>query len=64
MLAKIIGEIKAEQAKRALEAVKTVPGEGKDLTFQYGLRVGFHAGLEEALVIIDRALKQQDRDID
>jgi hypothetical protein len=44
--------------------VKFVPGEGKDLTFHYGLRVGFHAGLEEALAIIDRALKLQDKDID
>jgi hypothetical protein len=64
LLAKIIGEIKAEQTKHALEAVKFVPGEGKDLTFHYGLRVGFHAGLEEALAIIDRALKLQDKDID
>lgn len=64
MLAKIIGEIKAEQTKKAVEAVKYVPGDGKDLTFQYGLRVGFHAGLEEALAIIDRALKLQDKDID
>jgi hypothetical protein len=64
LLAKIIGEIKAEQTRRALEAVSKTPGDGKDPSFQYGLRVGFHAGLEEALAIIDRALKLQDKDID
>jgi hypothetical protein len=64
LLAKIIGEIKAEQIKRAVESVSKVPGDGKDPSFQYGLRIGFHAGLEEALEIIDRALKHQDKDID
>jgi hypothetical protein len=64
LLSKIIGEIKAEQAKKALEAVKFVPSDGKDLSFHYGLRIGFNAGLEEALAIIERALKQQDKDID
>lgn len=62
MFNRLITEVKNEQIRAALEAVSKQPGDGKDPAYEYGLRVGYHAGLEKALQLIDRVLKEQDRD--
>ena len=64
MINKIVTEVKNEQIRAALEAVSKQPGEGRDPAYEYGLRIGYHAGLEKALQLIDRVLKDQDRDFD
>lgn len=39
-------------------------GTEKDAAYEYGLRVGFYGGLQQALVLIERALREQDRDFE
>lgn len=64
MLSKIIADIKAEQTRHAVESVSKPMGTEKDAAYEYGLRVGFYGGLQQALVLIERALREQDRDFE
>lgn len=61
MIDKIIGKIKNAQQQAALEAVSRPPSEGKDVAYLYGQRVGYYAGLEHALRLIEQTLSDQDR---
>lgn len=60
---KLIQLIKDEQQRSAIEAMSRPPSDGKDVSFEFGRRLGYHAGLDKALDIILRSLKD-DRDID
>lgn len=62
MFAKIIADIKAEQTRHAIESVSKPLGSEKDAAYEYGLRVGFYGGLQQALGLIERALREQDKD--
>ena len=60
MLAKFISTIKAEKDKLAHEAVKVRPGEGKDISFEYGHRQGVYAGLDKAIQLIEQVVRDVD----
>jgi hypothetical protein len=66
MLAKIITTIKTEKDKVAHEAARIRPGEGKDISFEYGHRQGVYAGLEKAIQLIEQVVRDvetQTRDL-
>ena len=60
MISQIIGKIKQVQQEIAVNAVAYPPSEGKNIEFLYGQRVGYYAGLERALVEIEKLLSDQD----
>ena len=60
MISQIIGKIKQVQQETAVNAVAYPPSEGKNIEFLYGQRVGYYAGLERALVEIEKLLSDQD----
>ena len=60
MISHIIGKIKQVQQEIAVNAVAYPPSEGKNIEFLYGQRVGYYAGLERALVEIEKLLSDQD----
>jgi hypothetical protein len=60
MLAKFISTIKAEKDKVAAEAIKVRPGEGKDISFEYGHRQGVYAGLDRAIQLIEQVVRDTD----
>jgi len=60
MLAKFISTIKAEKDRVAAEAIKVRPGEGKDISFEYGYRQGVYAGLERAMQLIEQVVRDPD----
>lgn len=61
MLDKFFAKIQAEKEKMAHEAVSMKPGEGKDISFEYGYRQGVYQGLERAKQLIEQALRDQDK---
>jgi hypothetical protein len=66
MLAAFIAVLKAEKEKVAAEAIKIRPGEGKDISFEYGHRQGVYAGLDRAMQLINnvvRDVEAQTRDL-
>ena len=66
MLVEFIAAIKAEKERVALEAIKIRPGEGKDISFEYGHRQGIYAGLDRAIQLIERTVRDvetQTRDL-
>ena len=62
MLAKIAAVINAEKNRVAHDATKIRPGEGKDISFEYGHRQGFYAGLDQAIQLIERLYRDADND--
>jgi len=62
MLAKIVAVINAEKNRLAHDAFKIRPGEGKDISFEYGHRHGVYAGLEQAIQLIERIYRDIDND--
>lgn len=62
MLAKIITTIRAEKDQVAAEAIKVRPGEGKDISFEYGHRQGVYAGLDRAIQLIERVYRDLEND--
>lgn len=62
MLAKIVSVINAEKNRLAHDAVKIRPGEGKDISFEYGHRQGVYAGLDQAIQLIERIYRDVDND--
>lgn len=62
MLAKIVSVINAEKNRLAHDAVKIRPGEGKDISFEYGHRQGVYAGLDQAIQLIERIYRDIDND--
>lgn len=66
MLATFIAAIKAEKDRVAAEAIQMRPGEGKDISFEYGHRQGIYAGLDRAIQLINnvvRDVETQTRDL-
>ena len=61
MLEKYFAKIQAEKEKMAHEAVAIKPGEGKDISFEYGYRQGVYQGLELAKQLIEQVLRDQDK---
>ena len=57
MLAEFIAVIKAEKDKVAEEAIRVRPGEGKDISFEYGHRQGVYAGLDKAIQLINSVVR-------
>ena len=57
MLAEFIAALKAEKEKVAVEAIKVRPGEGKDISFEYGHRQGVYAGLDKAIQLINSVVR-------
>ena len=57
MLAEFIAVIKAEKDKVAEEAIRVRPGEGKDISFEYGHRQGVYAGLDRAIQLINNVVR-------
>ena len=57
MLAEFIAAIKAEKDKVAEEAIRVRPGEGKDISFEYGHRQGVYAGLDKAIQLINSVVR-------
>ena len=62
MLAEFIAAIKAEKDKVAEEAIIVRPGEGKDISFEYGKRQGVYAGLDRAIQLIERIHRDIEND--
>lgn len=62
MLAKAIAAIRAEKEQVATEAIKVRPGEGKDISFEYGHRQGVYAGLDRAIQLIERVYRDLEND--
>jgi hypothetical protein len=62
MLAKAIAAIRAEKEQVAIEAIKVRPGEGKDISFEYGQRQGVYAGLDRAIQLIERVYRDLEND--
>lgn len=60
MIEKIIGRIKAAQQKAALNAVSHPPAPDQNIEYLYGQRVGYYAGLDQALKEIDEILRDRD----
>lgn len=60
MISRIIGKLKQAQQEAAVHAVAYPPSEDKNIDFLYGQRVGYYAGLERALVEIEKLLSEQD----
>ena len=60
MLAEFIAVIKAEKDKVAEEAIRVRPGEGKDISFEYGHRQGVYAGLDKAIQLINSVVRDVD----
>lgn len=62
MLAKIVAVINAEKNRVAHDAAKIRPGEGKDISFEYGHRQGVYAGLDQAIQLIERIYRDVEND--
>jgi hypothetical protein len=57
VIAEFIAAIKAEKDKMAEEAIRVRPGEGKDISFEYGHRQGVYAGLDRAIQLINSVVR-------
>jgi len=57
---KIIGRIRLAQQKAALNAVSHPPAPDQNIEYLYGQRVGYYAGLDQALKEIDEILRDRD----
>jgi hypothetical protein len=57
MLAEFIAALKAEKDKVAAEAITVRPGDDKDISFEYGHRQGVYAGLDRAIQLINRVVR-------
>jgi len=60
VISRLIGKIKQVQLEAAQNAVAFPPSEGKNIEYLYGQRVGYYAGLERALIEIEKLLSDQD----
>ncbi len=61
MIDKLIGKLKEQQAIVAKQAVEQPPSPDMNVQYMYGQRIGYYAGLQKALDVIDSMLKDQDR---
>lgn len=61
MLEKIFAKILAEKDRLAHELASNKPGEGKDISYEYGYRQGVYAGLDYAKQLIEGVLRDQDK---
>lgn len=61
MISRIIARLKEQQNTTAHEALKQHPTEGKDVAYLYGQRIGYYAGLEAAIRVINEVLRDQDK---
>jgi len=59
MIERIIDELERAKARVAHDAMKRQL-EGKDASFEYGKAVGTYAGLQAALIYIDRLLREEE----
>jgi hypothetical protein len=57
MLAEFIAALKTEKDKVAIEAITVRPGDDKDISFEYGHRQGVYAGLDRAIQLINRVVR-------
>ncbi len=61
MINHLIGKIKEQQALVAKHALEQPPSsESQNIQYLYGQRIGYYAGLQKALDLIDTLLKDQD----
>jgi len=58
---KLIGKIKEQQVLAAKTALEQPPSPDTNVQYLYGQRIGYYAGLQKALDVIDSMLKDQDR---
>lgn len=61
MINRIITKLKEQQDSAAHQALAQPPSDGKDVVYLYGQRIGYYAGLETAIRIINEVLRDQDR---
>lgn len=61
MIDKLIGKIKEQQVLAAKTALEQPPSPDTNVQYLYGQRIGYYAGLQKALDVIDSMLKDQDR---
>jgi len=60
VIEKVIAKIRAAQQKAALNAVSHPPAPDQNVEYLYGQRVGYYAGLDQALKEIDEILRDRD----
>jgi hypothetical protein len=61
VISRIIAKLKEQQDSAAHQALTQAPSEDKDVVYLYGQRIGYYAGLEAAIRIVNEVLKDQDR---
>lgn len=60
VIERLIHRLRDEQTAHAHGALETVDRADPNLTFSYGVNVGFHAGLARAERLIEEILNDQD----
>ena len=60
MIERLIGKIKEQQTIVAKAALEQPPSPDTNVQYAYGQRIGYYAGLQKALDLIDSMLKDQD----
>lgn len=61
MIDKLIGKLKEQQTIVAKQAVEQPPSPDVNVQYMYGQRIGYYAGLQKALDLIDATLRDQDK---
>lgn len=61
MIERLIGKLKEQQAIVAKAALEQPPSPDANVQYMYGQRIGYYAGLQKALDLIDAMLKDQDK---
>lgn len=61
MINKLIGRLKEQQVIVAKAALEQPPSPDVNVQYMYGQRIGYYAGLQKALDLIDSMLKDQDK---
>ena len=60
MIDRLIGKIKEQQTIVAKAALEQPPSPEMNVQYLYGQRIGYYAGLQKALDLIDSMLRDQD----
>ena len=61
MIDRLIGRLKEQQTIVAKAALEQPPSPDANVQYMYGQRIGYYAGLQKALDLIDAMLKDQDK---
>lgn len=60
MINRLIGKLKEQQIEVAKTALEKPPSPDANVEYMYGQRIGYYAGLQKALDLIDGLLRDQD----